>query len=464
MLIHRAMHPYQRRALKFSLENRVSYQTMGLGWGKTLVALLWIKNIKPRGVLVVSPIKVMYNTWPAELKKWTPDLTYAILHGSDKLAELRRDVDVYLTNFESLIWLGTALKKLRKRIPFDAIVIDEGTKIKAHNTKRFKVLRAMSDVFPKGKLILSGTPAPNSLLNLWSQYFFLDQGVRLGKAYGEYQARYFEPLDKNGKLDPTGRTWTIKSGAAPLIHKRIRDITFSLEKEDYVKLPARRDNFIKITLPREIKAQYDKLEKEFFLRLAEDRSIEVFNTSALSMKLRQFVQGAVYTDKEGHFEEIHNEKIEVLKELVETHDGTPVLCAIQFRFELELLRRAFPGVPVIRGGVTNRDATSLINMWNRRELPLLLCNPQSLSHGMNMQTGSNIMVWLGLPWSGEVYEQFIGRLIRQGQESDHVIIHHVIAKATVDVAIAASLRSKAKGQQALLDYLTKYHNGDLDDD
>lgn len=456
MIINPKAHKYQVKALKFSLDNKESYQSLDLGLGKTLISIMWMQNLQHKGVLVVSPIKVMYNTWPSELAKWAPDLTYSIIHGPNKLQALHAHADVYLTNFDSIIWLYTALKKFRK-IPFNAIIIDEGSKIKAHNTKRFKALRAMRALFPAGKIILSGTPAPNSLLNLWSQYYFLDGGIRLGKAYGEYQVRYFDPLDRDGRM------WAIKPGVSSIIYDRIKDITFRLDGTDYIEMPERVDNFIKLDLPPLAREKYDKLERDFFLEIGEGKSVELFNSMALSMKLRQFVQGAIYIDKERNYETIHNEKIEALQEVVEEAQGTPVLCAIQFIFELDLIRSVFPGAPVIRGGVSNAEATFLVQQWNERKIPLLLCHPNSLSHGMNMQYGGNIIVWLGLPWSGEVYEQFIGRLKRQGQSEKTVVVNHIVCRKTIDIAIANALRSKAKGQQALLDYLNAYHNGEIKD-
>lgn len=467
MITHPKAHEYQVRALKFSLETTVhnhltSYQAIDLGLGKTLIALMWVSNIEYRAVLVVSPIKVMYNVWPQEIAKWTPDLKYTIVHGPDKLTRLKeKGVDIFLTNYESIVWLFAAIKKM-KHIPFDAIILDEGTKIKDCRTKRYKALRAMRDLFPAGKMILSGTPMPNSHLNLWAQYYFLDGGVRLGKAYGEYQARYFDPVDTDG------RVWRIKQGCDRVIQERIRDVTFHLDGTDYIKMPSRIDNFIKIDLPKDVQKKYKLLEEKYFLELEEGKSLEVFNKLALGTKLRQFVQGALYTDDgKGKgprpYEVFHNEKLEVLKDLVETADGTPILCAIQFIFELELIRAAFPKVPIIRGGVSNSEATRLIDAWNARDLPLLLCHPNSLSHGMNMQYGSNILLWYALPWSGEIYEQFIGRLKRQGQREESVVVHHIIARNTIDIAIARGLRARAKGQAGLLNYLNAYHKGEIDD-
>ena len=459
-LYHPSMHEYQKKALDFSLVNKASYQAIDLGLGKTLISLGWIKNLidqrEAKGVLIVSPIKVMYNTWPAEIKKWYPELTYSTVHGAGKLTALHAKADIYLTNYESIVWLFTEIKKM-PRVPFNTIVIDEGSKLKAHNTKRFKALRAFISVFTAGKMILSGTPAPNSLLNLWSQYFLLDGGIRLGKAYGAYQAQYFTPLDT------LGRMWLIKTGVAHLIYERIRDITFRLEGTDYVTMPERVDNFIKLTLPPAARKQYDTLEKDYFLQLEEGGNVELFNSLALSAKLRQVVQGAIYIDDKRNYEVIHNEKIEALQELMETADGVPVLCAIQFIFELDLIRKVFPEAPVIRGGVSNIEATRLVDKWNKKELPLLLCHPASLSHGMNLQYGGNIILWLGLPWSGELYQQFIGRLIRQGQTAKTVIVNHFIMKDTIDIAIAGALKSKALGQRGLLDYIKNYHAGGVID-
>lgn len=459
MIVHPRMHVYQKKALKFALDKESSYSALSMGLGKTLIALCWSLNILPevKGVLIIAPIKPMYNTWVDEKEKWTPDLSHTIIHGPGKATALRKKSDLYFTNFESIVWLYNELKRMFKqgdKIPFRAIVIDEGSMIKSHSTKRFKALRKLKDLFPKWKLVLSATPAPNSYLNLWSQYFFLDNGKRLGTTYGKYQITYFKPLDQRGFV------WIAKPGACDIINEEIKDITYRLDGNDYLNLPTVTNNFIKVKLPANVRANYDKLEADFFLQLKEG-SIEVFNAASLSMKLRQFVQGAVYTDTKHNYEVMHTEKLEALKSIVEAADNKPILVAIQFIFELDLISKAFPNVPIIRGGVTNSEATRLIRLWNEGKLPILLCHPKSLSHGMNMQAGSNILVWYGLPWSGEQHEQLIGRLARQGQKEEKVIVHYLLADKTIDLAIAASLKAKAKGQRGLLDYLNKYHKGEL---
>jgi len=456
--IHPKAHDYQARALRFSLQHPESYQALDMGLGKTLIALMWAKNLGVP-VLVVAPIKPMYNTWPDEIKKWIPDLQYTIIHGPDKARQLRKKADVYLTNFESILWLEKELKKIfseTKRLPFRAVVIDEGSMIKSSKTKRFKALKRLRAIFPQGKMILSATPSPNSLLELWSQYFFLDGGKRLGAFVTKFQVTHFRPVDQRGFI------WQIKPGAEEAIYEAIAGITFRLNADDHIKLPKRIDNFIKLSLPTKVQEKYEQLEADFFMELSSGQGLDIFNSASLSMKLRQFVQGAIYIDAERNYERIHYEKRDALKELVET-SPKPILCAIQFRFEFDLIREVFPKVPIIYGGVSNKEAMRLVQAWNKGELPLLLCHPKSISHGMNLQAGSNIILWYGIPWSGEQYSQLIGRLARQGQKEENVIVHHFIMKKTIDVAIMASQKNKAKGQKGLLDYLYKYHRGEIND-
>ena len=457
MFVHPKAHKYQKKALEFSLKHPASYQALDMGLGKTLIALLWKINLQVP-VLVVAPIKPMYNTWPAEIAKWVPDLTYQILHGPEKSIRLRKQADVYLINFEGLIWLEKELKKLfkqTKRIPFQAIVIDEGSAIKDPKTKRFKALSRLRNLFKKGKIILSATPSPNSLRNLWSQYFFLDNGARLGPRYEHFEMQYFYIIGPY--------KWAVKPFAEDFIYKAIQDITFRLDATDYIKIPKRINNYIKLSLPKKLHEQYRKLEQEFFLELGSNKSLEVFNSAALSMKLRQFIQGAVYIDKQKNYEVLHSEKLDALKELVSVTDK-PILCAIQFRFEYDLIEKAFPKVPIIYGGVSNARATELIKLWNKSELPLLLCHPLSISHGMNLQAGSNIFLWYGLTWSNEQDTQLVGRLARQGQKEEHVIAHYFIMRNTIDIAVAAAIKNRAKSQQDLLDYLYAYRKGELDNE
>ena len=449
-------HPYQKKALEFCNENPCSYLQLDMGLGKTLISLEWIKDKLDSGVLIIAPLRAISTTWPDEIEKWGYDYSYTILHGPDKLENIGLKRDVYIINFEGIRWLFEAMKtlfKITKRLPFRTIIIDEGSMIKSPSTKRFKALRKLVDVF-HNKLILSGTPAPNSLLDLWSQYYFLDGGERLEKAYYKYRQKYFYPLDYKQF------TWAIRGQEQKdAVYNKIKDITFRLDAGDYINLPDRIDNAIKLRLPKKLQKDYKLLEKKFFLEL-EETEIEVFNSAALSMKLRQFIQGGMYTDDKGSWELIHEVKLNQLKEMVEIADGASILCPIQFKFELEIIRKAFPRVPAIVGGVPAQTTAKYIRDWNNKKIPLLVCHPASLSHAVNMQYGGNMIVWYGLTWSSEQYQQLNARLHRQGQKNK-VIVHHLVMQDTIDVAVMQALKAKIKGQNQLLDFIKDYHNDGL---
>ncbi len=469
-----SMHQYQKDALQFMLDNPKSYLALDMGLGKTLTTIRWIQAILPevQNVLVIAPLRTIYSSWPEELEKWAPELTYSVLHGAGKVDALSENVNIYLINFEGIQWLFDQLKrrfKLTGGVPFRGLVIDEGSMVKSATTKRFKILKKMCNIFPKYRTILSGTPAPNSLLDLWSQYYLLDNGERLGKFITGYKRDYFYQVDRMGFV------WSIRKGSKEVIYKAIEDITYRLDAADHIDIPERIDNIIKVKLPKKSMDLYTKLESEFFLKLEEDIEIEAFNAPALAMKMRQFVQGAMYTgvriqgntyqESDGtitegarNFEVMHNEKLKVLDNLLEEANGQGILCAIQFKFELEMIRNKYPNVPVIAGGTKPSEAAQYIKQWNAGEIPLLLCHPASLSHGVNLQTGSHIIVWYGLTWSLEQYLQFNARLHRQGQKKG-VVVHHLVCEDTIDERVMTALKSKFKGQKQLLDYLKDVNRG-----
>ena len=442
---------YQNRVVEWMKTHPKSYIACDMGTGKSLMALKWIKNILPEcgNILIIAPLRTISTTWPDEIKKWAPQLTYTILHGSKKVENLNQKVDVYLINYEGIAWLFEALKHYHKatgKIPFRALVLDEGSMIKSHSTKRFKLLKLLRPLFPDYMTILSGTPAPNSLLDLWSQYYLLDEGERLEKYITHYRQKYFWQIDRMGYM------WKINKGADQVIYSRIEDITYRLDSKDYLELPEMTRNVIKVPLGKRLQTQYKLLEKEFFLALDEGEGVTAFNAASLSMKLRQFLQGAVYIDEKHNYKVLHEEKLKVLKSMVEEAGGSGILCAIQFRFELDMIKKAFPKVPYIAGGVAASTAVKLINQWNRGKLPLLLCHPASLSHGVNLQTGGHTILWYGLTWSLEQYLQLNKRLHRNGQKSA-VVVHHLIVPDSVDERVMKALTAKFKTQSELLDYL-----------
>lgn len=456
------MRQYQKEATVFSINNPASYQALDMGMGKTLIAITWAANIMridPRipGVLVMAPLSTVYTTWPDEIKKWRPDMTHTILHGDTKDANLRDNVDFYIVNFDGIKWLWDAIKryfKIHGVMPFRALILDEGSMVKNPRTKRFQILKKMMPLFPKWKVILSGTPAPNTLLELWPQYFLLDKGRRLGQTITGYKRSHFFQVDRMGFV------WKIRPGEDTPIYDKIKDITYRLDAKDYLDLPKRIDNVIKVKLPDNRVKEYLTLEKLFFTELEElDDNIEAFNAMSLSMKLRQFCQGAIYDPEDIDLAAdqrrvipLHDAKLKALIDLVETSPGKPILCAIQFRFELAMIRKKFPKAPVIAGGVNQNEKTRLIKLWNKGKIPLLLCHPASLSHGVNLQTGGNIILWYGIPWSLEQYLQFNARLHRFGQLNT-VFVHHLLVSGTIDEKIYLALKNKFKSQEELLNYL-----------
>lgn len=447
------LYGYQKRAIEWMKTRPKSYLALDMGLGKTAITLKWIKHILKdcKGVLVLAPLRTVGTTWPDEIKKWTPGLTYTILHGPKKMENLNRKVDMYLINYEGIAWLFEALKYYHKstgKVPFRALVIDEGSMVKSWETKRFKILKLLRPLFLKYMTVLSGTPAPNSLLDLWAQYFLLDAGARLEKYITHYKRHYFYQVDR------MGYTWRINKGAKKTIYERIADITYRLDAKDYADLPEITHNAIKVPLSPKLRKQYKTLEDEFFLALddADSAHVAAFSAAALSMKLRQFLQGAVYIDADHNYRIVHEEKLKVLKSMVEEAGGSGILCAIQFRFELEMIQKVFPKVPYIAGGVSAGQATKLINQWNRGELPLLLCHPASLSHGVNLQSGGHTILWYGLTWSSEQYLQLNKRLHRNGQKKA-VVVHHLIVPNSMDGRIMQALNAKFKTQNELLDYL-----------
>lgn len=449
-------HEYQNRAMQFCAEKRRAYLAIDMGLGKTRITLDLLAACQKKA-LVIAPLRGVYSTWPEECEKWTPHLTYQILHGPAKESALNKEADLYFMNPEGIKWLYKALVqyyKIHKSVPFTELIIDEGSMWKSASTKRFETLKYMLPIFQDLRIVLSGTPAPNSLMDLWSQYYILDEGKSLFDSYYRFRATYFYQIDHNGYY------WGLNQGSRETIHKSIAPRTFRLDAKDYLDMPDYIPRIINLELKKKTLLQYKKLEKDFFLEM-EGTNLEAFNAAALSNKLRQFIQGGMYTDAPGEtsgrrpWMPIHDLKIEALKEVLES--GQSILCAIQFKFELEMIRKAFPKmtIPVIAGGAKPKDVARYIREWNSGETHLLLCHPASLSHSVNIQTGGHIIVWFGLPWSLEQYQQLTGRLYRQGQKHA-VVAHHFLIKNTVDEAVYKALTRKDDTQKRLLDYLNEY--------
>ncbi len=438
------LHDYQNKAVDFIKSTLSCALWVDMGLGKTVTTLTAVADLldtfEVGRVLVIAPLRVAAHTWPTEIKNWahTKHLTFDILQGTPVQREwqLKRKSDIHIINHELVPWL---VKTLGKDWPYDLVVIDEASSFKSPKAQRFKALKK---VLPKiNRMVeLTGTPASNGLMDVWAQVFLLDKGERLGKTFSGFRDRYFSG-------DYMGYNWQPREGAERKIYSKLQAICLTLSAEDYLTLPERIDNVIPLTMPPKAQNQYQELEKEFLLQLAQD-TIEVMNAAALTNKLLQFSNGAVYTNEHGSWETVHDTKLDALEEIVQEAAGQPVLVAYNYKSDLARIRKRFSLAEHIGG------SPDTIDRWNAGEVPLLLAHPASAGHGLNLQQGGNVIVWFGLNWSLELYQQFNARLHRQGQTKP-VIVHHLAIKESVDETVLAALRGKHVTQKALLDALKK---------
>jgi SNF2 family DNA or RNA helicase len=431
------LHLYQKEAVEFCRKKKRVYLALDVGLGKSVIALKTIEDSKAK-TIIIAPLRVIYVTWPEEIEKWT-NLSYTILHGRDKNRNLRLKRDLYLINYEGLKWLISELTK--GKVPYMNLILDEASWVQSWTTTRYAILLTLLPMFKYYRLALSATPAPNGLQGLWTQYYMLDEGRSLGKKVTHYTRKYFSySQDKH--------RYFISKGSREKIYKKIRPITYRLEAKDYIHMPPIIYNRVSLIMPPEIRHKYNQLERDFEESSEED-AVTAFNAARLTSQLRQFVQGGLYTERP-EYKLIHTLKVKALRELMESANGQPILCAIQFRFEYELLKAEFGNrVPIIYGKTTKSNSLRYLRKWNRGELPLLLAHPQSLSHGLNLQAGGRIVVWLALPWSLDHFHQFNGRLHRQGQKHG-VVVNAVMFDDSIDEVIWGVIKRKDASMQHLL--------------
>jgi len=435
---------YQRAGIKFLREKKRCAMFVDCGLGKTAISLTAIADLASElavgRVLVVAPKRVARIVWTEEAREWTHtrDLTFAKLYGplKKRRAELKKAADIYLITTDLVTWLLEEFEG--KNFPFDAIFIDESSKFKHHDSRRSKAMRILSkDV--TYLVLLTGTPSANGLHDLWAQIYLLDRGARLGHTLKAFRQRYFHP-----NIDGAG--YRPMAHAQSAIQKRISDICFTLRSEDYLELPERIDNRIAIDLPDETLRRYRRFEREYVLEVAEGQKITALSSAALYQKLLQCANGVVY-DSERKEIEFHREKVSALSDIVDEAQGEPVLVAYNFKSDIRAIRREFPNARILG------DDSSAIDEWNKGKIPILLAHPQSAGHGLNLQFGGGIIVWYGLTWNLEYYLQFNKRIHRHGQTRKNVIVHHLIARKTIDETVMKALHRKDKDQNALLDAL-----------
>nr|DAV39010.1 MAG TPA: Chromatin remodeling complex ATPase [Caudoviricetes sp.] len=438
--MHFKPHSYQEYAIDKIIELPAVGLFMDMGMGKTVSTLTAVLELlfdyfEVSKVLVIAPLRVADTTWTDEVDKWEhlKELKVSKVLGSqdERLKALGAKADIYVINRENVSWL---VERYKECWPFDMVVVDELSSFKSPKSKRFKDIKK---VLPYIKRIvgLTGTPAPNSLLDIWPQLYLLDKGERLGKTLTAYREKYFMPDKRNQHIVYSYR---LKPFADEDIHKQIGDICISLSADDYLELPERIDNIIKVKLPEKVMKQYKEFEKEQLLEL-QGTDITAATAGVVVGKLLQMANGQIYDD-EGEVHKIHEAKLEALSELVDT--GQPLLVFYNFKHDYECLMSAFKNPRTLK---TSQD----IKDWNEGKIQLLLAHPASVGHGLNLQAGGNIIIWYGLTWSLELYQQANARLYRQGQKNN-VIIHHLVAEGTVDEHVMEVLQTKDKGQQGLL--------------
>lgn len=398
-------------------------------------------------MLLVAPLRVCYLVWPKEIEKWKDfnKMTFQILHGKDKERNLEKPADIYIINPEGLEWL---LQKNFKKLGFDMLVIDESSKFKAANTKRFKLLKTVLHHFRR-RYILTGSPSPNGMMDLFSQIYILDGGAALGRYITHYRNTYFYPSGYGGY------EWKLQDGAEKQIQDKIKPLVLRLEAKDYLELPELIENNIWVELPKAARHAYKEMEAELFIALKKG-DVVAANAAASSMKCRQIANGGVY-DEFRAVHHIHMEKAEAVKELIEELQGTPALVAYDFEHDLDrLLKTLGKDTPHIGGGVSPKRSQELERAWNAGELATLLAQPASVAHGLNLQNAGNHVIWHSLTWNFEYYDQFIRRVLRQGSKHKKVFVHHILAENTVDEAILTALKFKDGTQRSLLAGLKDY--------
>lgn len=440
-------HEYQRFAIEKIIELPEAGLLMDMGLGKTSITLTAINSLmydmfEVSKVLVIAPKRVAEDTWTAEAGKWDhlQHLRISRVLGDqrERLAALAMEADIYVINRENVVWL---VEQCRKTWPFDMIVVDEMSSFKSNQAKRFKALKQVRPLVTRF-VGLTGTPAPNGLLDLWPQMYLIDRGERLGKNITGYRNRYFYPGKSNGFVV---YSYEPKPGAEEAIQQRIADICISMKAEDYLHMPELIVNDIPVYMdPAEVD-RYQELEREKLMAV-DGEQITALNAAAVYNKLLQMANGSVYTD-DNTVVDIHSKKLEALAEILDTSNGQPVLVFYNFRHDYDRLMSAFKNYKprTLRCQTDIRD-------WNAGRVPLLLAQPASMGHGLNLQSGGHIIVWYGLNWSLELYQQANARLYRQGQKKG-VIIHRLVTKGTVDEEVIKRLESKDVTQDSLLDAL-----------
>jgi SNF2 family DNA or RNA helicase len=438
-------HQYQDYATGRIIDTSFIALLLEMGLGKTVSTLTALDQLKydyfdADKILIIAPLRVAEDTWPREIEKWDHlrHLRISKVLGTVKQRRkaLQADADLYVINRENVEWLVT---EFGSKWPFDTVVIDELSSFKSSKSKRFRALRRVRPMMRR-VIGLTGTPAPNSLMDLWAPVYLLDRGERLGKTITGYRDRYFTPGQRDGHIV---YDWKQKKESEARIYEAIGDIAVSMKAEDWLDMPERIDRAIPIKMSDTSRKLYQQLERDLLLPFV-DGDVVAGSAAVLSNKLLQMANGAVY-DENRSVKEIHEAKLDALEDIIEAANGHPVLVFYSYKHDLHRLKLRFKQIQELGKGNEG------IAEWNAGKIPLLAVHPKSAGHGLNLQDGGSIIVWYGLTWSLEEYQQANARLFRQGQLRSSVIIHHLVTEGTMDEQVMAALDAKAAGQDALMD-------------
>lgn len=439
-------HKYQSYATDFIINNPIAAVFLEMGLGKSVITLTAMKKLFETNtvckVLVIAPLRVARDTWPQEIKKWDhlKGMKYAVAVGTEteRKAAILKSEPVTIINRENVDWL---INKSGLPFDFDMVVIDELSSFKSYGAKRFKALLKVRP-FIKRIVGLTGTPSSNGLMDLWAEFRILDFGKRLGRYITRYRLSYFEPDKRNAQM-----VFSYKPlpGAEDAIYDKISDITISMKSVDYLDMPECVINEVPVFMSPSEQSVYDDFREDMVIKL-KNEEIDAANAAVLSGKLLQMANGAVY-DEMGEAHLIHDRKLDMLEDLIEGANGKPVLVAYWFKHDLVRIEQRLKTLKI---PYAKLDTTDSIERWNKGEVPVMLCHPASSGHGLNLQAGGSTLIWFGLTWSLELYQQTNARLWRQGQK-ETVVIHHIICGGTIDEDVMDALKRKEKTQSALID-------------
>ena len=450
MLNRSNLHDYQVRGVNHIIDNEYCALFLDMGLGKTVTTLTAIKELLDNCIisnaLVIAPKKVTQVTWSDEIKNWEhlQGLTISVIDGTAKQRReaMAAKADIYAVSRDNIVWL--VLEHGGVKLPYDMVVIDELSSFKNHASKRFRAMRKVRKFIPR-VVGLTGTPAPNGLIDLFAQMYLIDEGQRLGKTVTAYRDRFFRPGKRNGDIVYTYELKAPQDETEQQISDLISDITISMTAEDYLKMPDKIMLYDYVDLAPKVLAMYRDFEKEQILELINsDEPISAASAAALSNKLQQFANGAIY-DAERNVKDLHDEKLDKLEELVEAANGEPVLIAYSYKHDLERIMQKLKAYKPVK-----LEKPEHIADWNAGKIPVLVTHPASAGHGINLQKGGHNLVWFGNTWSLELYQQFNARLYRQGQGKP-VTIHHIVTRGTIDEKIIKSLDGKRETQDGLME-------------